>query len=274
MDVYDHVAMAHVADVDASVEFYAKLGFKCESRFSDQNGKTYYAAICADAAELMLVRANGPVLASQQAVLFYMYSADVNSLRLHLLQNGLIDGGDFTAKMAAGQAEPVATNTAFLLTRPFYMPEGELRLHDLDGYVVLIGQLENRKPSKRKSLNRGLVQVAMIVSDVEKSIKFYQDIIGLDLLLQTGPNLAFLTDGSVRLMLSTPQETGVVDGNSTLYFHALDIGKRYAELVDLGAIKEHEPQLAARLKDHDVWIAFVRDFDGNLIGIIEEIPTI
>lgn len=153
MEVYDHVAMAHVADVDASVEFYAKLGFKCESRFSDQYGQTYYAAICADAAELMLVRANGPVLASQQAVLFYMYSADVNRLRLHLLQNGLMDGGDFTAKMAEGQAEPVATNTAFLLTHPFYMPEGELRLHDLDGYVVLIGQLKNRKPSKRKSLD-------------------------------------------------------------------------------------------------------------------------
>jgi catechol 2,3-dioxygenase-like lactoylglutathione lyase family enzyme len=274
MEVYDHVAMAHVADVDASVGFYAKLGFQCESRFSDQNGQTYYAAICADAAELMLVRANGPVLASQQAVLFYMYSPDVSGLRQHLLSNGLIDGGDFAAKMAAGQAEPVATNTAFSLTRPFYMPDGELRLHDLDGYVVLIGQLENRKPSKRNSPRRGLAQVAITVKDVEECVKFYRDVIGLKLLLQPNPNLAFLTDGSVRLMLSTPQGIGAVGANSILYFHAPDIAKRFDEMVELGARKEREPQLAARLNDHDVWIGFVRDFDGNLIGIIEEKPTI
>ena len=29
----------------------------------------------------------------------------------------------------------------FSLTRPFYMPNGEVRVHDPDGYCLLIGQL-------------------------------------------------------------------------------------------------------------------------------------
>jgi hypothetical protein len=30
----------------------------------------------------------------------------------------------------------------YSLCHPFYMPEGELRVQDLDGYTLLIGQLE------------------------------------------------------------------------------------------------------------------------------------
>lgn len=152
--VFDHVPMAHVASVDSSIEFYTKLGFACESRFTDERQQAYYAAICADAAELMLVRANGPVIASQQAVLFYMYTADVVALREYLLASGLQDGGVYAARPTAGQPcenENVETSIVYSVTQPFYMPEGEIRIHDPDGYVILVGQFPGRKPFKRKT---------------------------------------------------------------------------------------------------------------------------
>ncbi len=86
------VAMAHVVDVDAAATFYSRQGFDCESRYSHENGGTYFASMISGRAKLFLSLASGSIDASQQAVLFYMYSPDVSALRDHLLSRGLADG--------------------------------------------------------------------------------------------------------------------------------------------------------------------------------------
>lgn len=113
-------------------------------------------------------------------------------------------------------------------------------------------------------------QVAVTVSDVGKALVFYRDALGLAFLFSPSPTLAFLQAGTVRLMLSTPQGAGKVGGNSILYFKAADIEAVFAAIVARGATPEREPQLAARLPDHALWTAFVRDPDGNLVGLMEE----
>lgn len=142
--VNEHVAMVHVADVDRSVEFYALLGFACDSRFSTESGATYFAAVSSGAARLFFVQASGPVDPAQQAVLFYMYSADAHSLRRHLLERGLPDRGkppsDRSGEEALEQIPPGAA--VFEARFPFYMPAGEIRIHDPDGYCILVGQLD------------------------------------------------------------------------------------------------------------------------------------
>ena len=134
--------MAHVADVDRSIEFYAGLGFECRSRFSGPNGVANWADLGCGSARLMLARASHPVDAELQAVLFYMYSNDVRSLRTHLLQLGCGDAGPAPdqegSRVGKGQAPPTAV--VFDIVPRFYMPEGELRVHDPDGYCLLIGQ--------------------------------------------------------------------------------------------------------------------------------------
>ncbi|MDX1930767.1 MAG: hypothetical protein SFV81_29860 [Pirellulaceae bacterium] len=147
--VHDHVPMAHVADVDRSVEFYTLLGFSCESRFKDGDGRTYYAALRSGQAELMLVLASGPVDASQQAVLFYMYSQNVQALRTHLLSQGIPDAGRVPGLRKPGNTLSTEVSiprgaSLFELIYPPYMQEGELRVHDPDEYVILIGQSDLR----------------------------------------------------------------------------------------------------------------------------------
>jgi len=112
--------------------------------------------------------------------------------------------------------------------------------------------------------------VAITVSDVSQAKQFYQNVLGLRFLFDAGPNLAFLAIGSVRIMLTTPQGHGEVGKNSVLYFKALAIESAYATAVDRGAKSERAPQLAAKLPDHELWIAFIRDPDGNLVGLMEE----
>jgi predicted enzyme related to lactoylglutathione lyase len=113
-------------------------------------------------------------------------------------------------------------------------------------------------------------QIAITVSDVGTALPFYRDVLGLTFLFSPTPNLAFLSAGSVRIMLSTPQGAGTVGHNSILYFKATDIAATHAAIIGRGAKNERDPQLAARMPDHELWISFVRDPDGNLVGLMEE----
>jgi methylmalonyl-CoA/ethylmalonyl-CoA epimerase len=113
-------------------------------------------------------------------------------------------------------------------------------------------------------------QIAITVSDVATALPFYRDVLGLNFLFSPAPTLAFLAAGSIRIMLSTPQGAGAIGANSTLYFKVEHISEMFAAIVARGAIVEREPQLAATMPDHELWIGFVRDPDLNLIGLMEE----
>jgi len=113
-------------------------------------------------------------------------------------------------------------------------------------------------------------QIAVTVADVEKALGFYRDLLGLEFLFAPTPELAFLQCGDIRLMLSTPQGAGAVGANSILYFGVDDIESVHSDLVDRGASSERAPALAAKMPDHDLWIGFLRDPDGNLVGLMEE----
>lgn len=114
-------------------------------------------------------------------------------------------------------------------------------------------------------------QIAVVVSDVAKATAFYRDVLGLKFLFGAGPNLAFLAAGSVRLMLTTPRGHGEVGKNSILYFKVSDIAATHVAVVARGATNERAPQLTAKMPDHELWIGFVRDPDGNLVGLMSEV---
>jgi len=116
-------------------------------------------------------------------------------------------------------------------------------------------------------------QIAITVSNVDLALQFYRDVLGLKFLFQAGPNLAFLDAGGIRLMLSTPQGAGEVGKNSILYFTVSDIVSVHNSLVERGATSERIPQLATKMPDHELWTGFLRDPDGNLIGLMEERKT-
>lgn len=141
--VNDCIAMVHVADVDTAEQFYALLGFQCDNRYHRADGITNFASLASANANLFLARASGPVIPSQQAVLFYMYSSDVTGLRRHLLNHGLADGGIPPGFRKRGEEGEMPERFAvYDICHPFYMPAGELRVQDRDGYTILIGQLE------------------------------------------------------------------------------------------------------------------------------------
>lgn len=113
-------------------------------------------------------------------------------------------------------------------------------------------------------------QIAITVSDVAKVLPFYRDILGLKFLFSPSANLAFLAAGPVRIMLSTPQGAGAPGANSILYFKVTNVTAAHSAMIAKGAANERAPQLAAKMPDHELWIGFLRDPDGNLVGLMEE----
>lgn len=113
-------------------------------------------------------------------------------------------------------------------------------------------------------------QIAVTVSNVDTALKFYRDVLGIPFLFSASPDLAFLNANGVRLMLSTPQGAGSVGHNSILYFTVSDIVATYAALVARGAANGRAPALTAKMPDHELWTAFLKDPDGNLVSLMEE----
>lgn len=125
---------AHVADVVASVAFYRTLGFDAVSTV-EAHGRTVWAMLASGSARLMLAAASGPVKAEEQAVLLYLYTEDLPALRRALGVAGLRDAGEF-------RGGPIERRAFYAIAHPPYMPEGEMRVVDPDGYCLLIGQAE------------------------------------------------------------------------------------------------------------------------------------
>ena len=115
-------------------------------------------------------------------------------------------------------------------------------------------------------------QLALQVPDVGAAVRFYRDLLGLPLLFEAPPGLAFFDCGGLRLMLSTP-EKGETAAPSTgaIYFRVADIRAAHATLVARGVAFEDEPHLVARMPDHELWMCFVRDPGGNLLGLMAEV---
>jgi len=91
-------------------------------------------------------------------------------------------------------------------------------------------------------------------------------------LFSAGPTLAFFDCGGVRLMLGLASEPRFDHPASIIYYKVDDIGAAFATLKARGAIVEREPQLTASMGTYELWIAFLRDPDDNVLALMSEVP--
>ena len=119
------------------------------------------------------------------------------------------------------------------------------------------------------SLNR-IGQISINVHDVKKATAFYRDTLGMKFLFEA-PNLAFFDCSGVRLMLGPPEKPEFDHPGSILYYRVEDIQAAHDVLASRGAQFEGKPHVVARLPDHDLWMAFLRDPDNNLLALMSEV---
>jgi methylmalonyl-CoA/ethylmalonyl-CoA epimerase len=115
-------------------------------------------------------------------------------------------------------------------------------------------------------------QIAIAVSDIQTATEFYRDTLGLEFLFDAPPGLVFFNCGGVRLMITTLQGDESDHTTSTIYYKVDDIQAATASLKQQSIEFIQEPQLVAKMPDHELWMGFIRDPDDNLIGIMAELP--
>ena len=117
MNLRSLVAMVPVTDMTRSLAFYQRLGFDLENDFVPPGEKTaVWAWLDGGGAMLMLNCASGPLPPPTQRAIYYVYCPDVPEKHAELLAKGI----------AAGP-----------IVQRFYAPQGEFRVEDPDGYVLM-----------------------------------------------------------------------------------------------------------------------------------------
>jgi methylmalonyl-CoA/ethylmalonyl-CoA epimerase len=113
-------------------------------------------------------------------------------------------------------------------------------------------------------------QIAVTVHDLDRAVAFYQSTLGMKLLFRV-PNLAFFDCSGVRLMMSIPEKREFDHAASVIYYKVPDLPAAHAALVAQDVKFDAPPHLIAKMPDHDLWMAFLRDSEGNLLGLMSEV---
>ena len=114
-------------------------------------------------------------------------------------------------------------------------------------------------------------QIAVPVSSLERAVGFYRDTLKMRFLFQAPPGLAFFDCAGVRLLLDAAVESQAEKRSSIIYFRVVDIREAFKALSARGVVFEKEPELIAKMPDHDLWMAFFRDLDDNLLALMCEV---
>ncbi len=112
-------------------------------------------------------------------------------------------------------------------------------------------------------------QIALPVRDLEGAVGFYRDALGMRFLFQV-PGLASFDCDGVRLMLSAP-DGDVERPGSFIYFRVPDMADAYDTLSRRGIVFERGPHMIADMGDHELWLAFFSDPDGNPLALMSEV---
>jgi catechol 2,3-dioxygenase-like lactoylglutathione lyase family enzyme len=115
-----------------------------------------------------------------------------------------------------------------------------------------------------------LAQIHVSVSDVDRSVAFYRDVLGVSFLFRVqGQPMAFFQSGDVRLYLGTPESADFAT-KVALYFTVDDIDAEYARLTDGGVTFQGPPHVVHRDGRTELWMAAFRDPDGHHLVLNQE----
>ena len=113
-------------------------------------------------------------------------------------------------------------------------------------------------------------QIAMNATDIPRAVAFYRDALGMRFLFEVPPKMAFFDCAGVRLMLSLPETPAYDHPGSVLYFRVEDIEAAHAQLAERGVKFLDAPHLIARMPDHELWMTFFKDTEGNTLALMAE----
>ena len=116
-------------------------------------------------------------------------------------------------------------------------------------------------------------QIAIPIRELARATAFYRDILGMKLLFEVPPTLAFFDCDGIRLALSTSSDPMYDPPGSIVYYRVADIEAAHLDLEGRGVEFLQGPHRIAELGDVEIWMAFFEDTEGNTLAITSEKPV-
>lgn len=116
---------------------------------------------------------------------------------------------------------------------------------------------------------RKLSQIALTVTDLARAIAFYRDALGLSLLFEVPPGMAFFDLGNgTRLLIGNQVPDGWRPGGAVLYFDAPDLPALAATLEARGVVFPGPAITLQKQPAGDLMLREFRDPDGNALALL------
>ncbi len=113
-------------------------------------------------------------------------------------------------------------------------------------------------------------QINIPVHDLPRAIQFYRDTLGMKFLFEV-PKMGFFDCDGIRLLLALPEGEGTDHPSSILYFKVDDIRLSTEALRARGVTITGDAERIAEMPDHDLWMSFFEDTEGNLLALMSEV---
>ncbi|MEP7055475.1 MAG: VOC family protein [Actinomycetota bacterium] len=115
-----------------------------------------------------------------------------------------------------------------------------------------------------------ITQIAQHADDLDRAATFYTELLGIEPAARFDPpGLLFYSLGGVRLLLDKGAPSALV------YFQVADVRVEVDRLRSSGVDVESEPHVIFHHDDDalgpagkDEWMAFIRDSEANLVGLV------
>ncbi len=131
---------------------------------------------------------------------------------------------------------------------------------------------KEQRMSSEKELSLGKIgQISLIVHDIDRAVEFYDKTLGMNLLFKMD-RMAFFDCSGVRLMLSKPETPESDHPGSVIYYKVEDINSSFDALKERGVSFEDDPHMIADMGNHELWMAFFKDLDENVLALMSEVP--
>lgn len=114
-----------------------------------------------------------------------------------------------------------------------------------------------------------VAQIGFTVQNLAEAKAFYRDVLELKFLFEAG-TMAFFQCGDVRIMIGEAEKPSISEG-TIVYFRVADLEATARLLESRGVSFVQHPHLVARMKSHDLWLAFFKDPAGNTLGLMSEV---
>lgn len=121
--------------------------------------------------------------------------------------------------------------------------------------------------------NARVAQLLIPIEDFKKAVAFYKDVLGLELLFEAPPQMAFFNCGGVRLLVGVPPSGQDAQRGSAVYFQVPDILAEHSSLSAKGVSFKAEPHIVHRTPKSELWLAEFTDLDGNQLALMSEVAA-